>query len=128
MSMVGLWVRWPTLLEGEAIVWRRAANRTQSGRRAVGGRLFMTRGRLLFEPSRFDAAFRGQAWECWLTNISGVSNEAAGGDLLSGGLRKRLRLDLADGSAELFVVNHVHEAMEIVRRAMDEAVQRPAGP
>jgi hypothetical protein len=115
-SAVGIWVGGPALEQGETVLWERAANRTQAGRRAVGGRLFLTGSRLLFEPNRVDAATGGKNWSAPLASIRSVSTEPRDWNLFSGGLRTRLRLDLDDG-VELFAVNHLDEVVTVIRRA-----------
>jgi hypothetical protein len=115
--VVGIWARDPVLAQTEAVLWKRAANRTQSGWRAIGGFLFLTGSRLLFEPNRVDAATGGKGWSAPLASILSVSIESPDGHLFSGGLRSRLRLDLDGGNTELFVVNRVHEVAAEIRKA-----------
>ena len=117
---MGVWVRGPALEQAETVLWRRAANRTQSDRRAVGGRLFLTASRLLFEPNRLDAVTGGESWSTPLASIRSVGVEARDGNPLSGGLRARLRLDLVGGDAELFVVNHVGDVVDVIRQAVGQ--------
>ena len=50
---MGAWVRHSELEGGEVVKWTKAANRQQSELRAVGGKLFLTDRRLLFQPNRF---------------------------------------------------------------------------
>jgi hypothetical protein len=103
---VGLWVPEPELDGDESIVWRRLANRTQ-GWRAVGGRLTLTSRLLVFKPHRFDRATRGHAWTAPRDDISAVGLEPRSpGSVFGGGLRVRLRVDLEQGGAELFVVRN----------------------
>ncbi len=114
---MGIWVRGPDLGQSENVIWKRAANRTQSSGRAVGGRLYLTQERLTFEPNRVDAITGGRNWQAPLGHIAGVSRQSPDGNAFSGGLRSRLRLDLADGSVELFVVNHLDEVVGAIRQA-----------
>jgi len=111
----------PRLDQAEAVVWQQLANRTQSAGRAVGGRLFLTSTRLLFEPNRVDAATGGENWSAPLTDIKSVGKQSRDGNPLSGGLRDRLRLTLADGSAELFVVNRLDKVIGVVQDAVGQA-------
>ena len=117
---MGIWVRDPALEQVETVLWKRAANRTQSDRRAVGGRLFLTTSRLLFEPNRLDAVTGGENWSAPLASIRSVGIEPRDGNRLSGGLRARLRLDLADGDTELFVVNHVDDVVNVIKKAVGQ--------
>ena len=114
---MGIWVRGPDLSQSETVVWNRAANRTQSRGRAVGGRLYLTQERLVFEPNRLDALTGGAGWQTPLGRIAGVGSQAPDGNAFSGGMRTRLRLDLADGSVELFVVNHLDDVVRTIRQA-----------
>ena len=113
MAKVGAWwVREADAEPDEQVVWSRAANRTQSSSRAVGGKLFLTDRRLVFCPQWIDAITGGQRWSVGLSEVSGVGVQPKGGDRLGGGLRDRLRLELADGGHELFVINHLSELVE----------------
>jgi hypothetical protein len=124
---MGIWVRTPDLEKTETVVWNRAANRTQSSGRAVGGRLYLTQSRLAFEPNRLDAVTRGRPWQTPLGAIAAVGSQAPdgkapdgkapGGKAQSGGLRTRLRLDLSDGSVELFVVSRPDEVVKAIKGA-----------
>jgi hypothetical protein len=53
---MGSWVEEPATADGEEVLWRRAANRQQGPRRAVGGRIFLTNKRVIFMANRFDHA------------------------------------------------------------------------
>jgi hypothetical protein len=66
---VGIWVGEPELGESETVVWKQNANRTQSSNRAVGGRLYLTGTRLLFEPNRLDAVSGGRRWAVPLDSV-----------------------------------------------------------
>ena len=66
---MGIWIARPALSETEAVVWQQLANRTQSANRAVGGRLYLTDTRLVFEPNRVDAATGGSRWSVPLGSI-----------------------------------------------------------
>lgn len=116
---MGLWVRRPSLLPGEAIEWRAACNWRQ-GARAVGGFVWLTSRALVFEPNRFDAATGGQSRRVALTGIAAVGVEPGGSRSVSGGLRPRIRLELVDGEHELLLVNKV----EVGRRKIEQAVAR----
>ena len=71
------------------------------GWRAVGGQLEFTRTRVRFTPHRADP---GREWSAELRDIQAVGKSPRTYGLFNGGLRARLRLTLADGSSELFVV------------------------
>lgn len=90
---------------GETLLERWGANRTQSTQRAVGGHLYLTDQRLLFEPHRFDASLSGRGASVPLHDITDVVRMPR--DLkhfFGGGLRARLGVVTARGT-HLFVVN-----------------------
>ncbi len=95
-----------------------AGGSSQTGRRAVGGCLYLTDRRLIFEPDRVDAAMRGRPWSASLASIKAVGTDAPNGNLFSGGVRTRLRLDLNYECSEYFVVNGVQEVVEVIGRAV----------
>jgi hypothetical protein len=112
---MGSWVRDPALDQAETILWKRPANRTQSSWRAVGGRLFLTNSRLIFQPHQFDAVTGGGSWSAPLASVRSVGIEPRNWNPFSGGLRTRLRIELGDGDCELFVVNRVRDVVETIR-------------
>ncbi|MFI5716796.1 hypothetical protein [Nocardia sp. NPDC051750] len=108
----------PKLTASETITWKRLANRTQSAHRAVGGRLYLTGERILFEPSHFDALTGGRSCHIALSDVAAVGTEAPSGNKFDGGMRTRLRIDLRDRSTELFVINRVNDAVDVLQRAV----------
>lgn len=90
---------------GETLLERWGANRTQSDQRAVGGHLYLTDARLLFEPHRFDASLSGRGVSVPLRDITDVTRVPR--DLrhfFGGGLRSRLAVATVR-ETHLFVVN-----------------------
>jgi len=79
--------------------------------------LYLTTARLLFEPNRVDAATGGSRWSVPLSAIVSVDVAPRDGSLFNGGLRSRLRIGLADGSVELFVVNRLDEVIRVISQA-----------
>lgn len=107
---------------GETLLERWGANRTQSDQRAVGGHLYLTDRRLVFEPHRFDASLSGRGASVPLHDITDVIRVPR--DLthfFGGGLRARLGVVTARGT-HLFVVNDLGGK---ARRIQDE--QRRSG-
>ena len=100
---------------------------SQIGRRAVGGRLYLTDSRLIFQPHRFDAALNGQSWSSSLEQVREVRTELSDGGLLTGGVRTRL-LIRTDGSTDLFVVHHVDDAVQRIREAVVRLSQWVGSP
>jgi hypothetical protein len=101
--------------------WSCRANRTQSTFRAVGGQLVLEGDRLEFRPHGFDRALSGKGWSAPLTAIRSVGTEPRGLNPLNGALRERLRIELDDGSVELFVVNKLGEVRERIEGAATAA-------
>jgi len=85
----------------------------------VGGRLYLTDERLLFEPNRADAVGKGESWSTGLQAIREVGKEMPNGKRFEGGLRTRLRLDLQDGTYQRFVVKDLESVVQTLRRAAD---------
>ncbi len=97
--------------------WRCLANRSQ-GARAVGGSLAIEEGEIRFTPNFFDIRLGGKRWSAPLESVVSIGKEPASwtpSNLFSGGLRARLRLELADGSHELFVVNKLDQLIDELR-------------
>ncbi|WP_194820343.1 hypothetical protein [Nocardia sp. XZ_19_385] len=118
---MGIWLRSPKLADSETVTWKHFANHSQSRNRAIGGRLYLTQTRLLFEPNQLDGATGGRSWHAPLGAIRAVGAQEADGSLFNGGLRRRLRLELSDGSVELFVVNKLDEVLGILDQAIRNA-------
>jgi hypothetical protein len=116
---MGLWVRRPAMLPDEVIEWRAACNWSQ-GKNGRGGYLWLTSHALVFEPNRVDAATGGQSRRVALTDIAGVGVEAGGSPSFSGGLRRRIRLELHDGRQELVLMNAIETRLREIERAARE--------
>jgi hypothetical protein len=119
---MGFYTRDFTLLPGERLIWRAACNWRQ-GPVARGGHLALTSQALVFQPHRFDAQTGGQPRRIPLDHVAAVSIEPGGipKGLLAGGLRRRLRLDLIDGSTELLLMNRVAQRLAQVQAAVAKA-------
>jgi hypothetical protein len=112
---VGWWVAKPFPPGNEAWVWQCAANRAQGGIRQVGGRLFLSEQRLLFQPNRFDAATRGDGWAVSRDQVSELSVCARQLSLNPAYWRNRLRVSQLDGRVDVFVVNHLDAVLARLR-------------
>ena len=112
------------LRESEALIFRRRANRTV-GRRARGGRLYLTDQRLVFEPSLLERLLsRKGFWEASLANVATVDVAPPGGGRFDGSAIRRLRIRQTDGLEELFVVvRPASVASEIAEAAAQEISQ-----
>jgi hypothetical protein len=79
--------------------------------RAVGGKLMLTDSRLEFRAHGFDDALGGTGWAAELGQIRSVGKQNRGFNPLNGSLRERLRVETADGAAELFVLSPLSELL-----------------
>jgi hypothetical protein len=103
--------------------WSCRANRTQSALRAVGGKLVLEGNRLEFRPHGFDRALSGKGWSTPLAAIRSVGSEPRGLNPFSGAMRERLRVELDDGSVELFVVNKLGDVRERIEAEVAAATR-----
>ena len=112
-------MRTPTTLPlepGEQVRETWLANHTQHAQRATGGRLYLTDRRLVFEPHAVDRALDGKVWSVPLRIVTGVDrSERDLSHFFGGGLRRRLRVRLDDGSEWFFVVNRTRRCAETLR-------------
>jgi hypothetical protein len=121
----------PEMREGERVLWRKFANRQQSAVRVVGGRLFLTDQRLIFQPHRLDAALGGEGWSAALKDVevSAAARQqpfALGPGALATGaaaatLRRRLRVRQASGAVDIFILNGLSGALTRIEKAVKKA-------
>jgi len=103
------------LSAGETLLERWGANRTQSSQRAVGGHLYLTDQRLLFEPHRFDASLAGRTVSVALRDIAEVTRVPRDlRDFFGGGLRARMAVTTRT-ETHLFVVNDMSGKIETIQ-------------
>jgi hypothetical protein len=89
--------------------WR--ANRITSRFRAVGGKLSVDGDRLVFRPHAIDRALFANEWNVALADVTvvEVADREIKSNVFGAGLRKQLRVALADGTEARFVVNRVEQ-------------------
>lgn len=117
---MGLFFRSPKLQKNERVIFHLAANHEQADV-ARGGRLSLTSRRLVFTANRFDHRMGGQDWGTPLDTIEDFAvADRAVREALAGGLRRRLRVVLADGSEELFVVRDADKATQRLRQLVSD--------
>lgn len=107
-----------TLLPGEQVIdsWR--ANHVQDPQRAVGGRLFLTNQRLVFEPHAIEVRMDGRPWQAPLAAVTQVGTAPIDlGKLFGGGARRRLQVTFVDGTHALFVVNRLPAKVAAIQAA-----------
>jgi hypothetical protein len=121
---VGWWVPLPKLAKDEKILWNVLANREQTINRQVGGRLFVTQRRLIFQPSRFDALIRGERWRANLVDICAVGLSPRRLTIpwmgRTAGNRNRLKVIQINGDVDLFVVNRLENVIERLRATLSD--------
>jgi len=112
---VGWFVAKPYSLGNEVWVWKCGANRQQGVGRQVGGRLFLSDQRLVFQPNRFDSVLRGKRWAVSRGQVAEFSVSARQFGLNPLGWRNRLRVSQLDGRVDVFVVNHLDDVLARLR-------------
>jgi hypothetical protein len=80
----------------------------------IGGRLYLTDLRLVHVPSVIDVWLRAKPWVAAISDIRDIAGEPRKG--LGAGIRRRLRIELSDGTVGLFVVNHLNDLIPTLRR------------
>jgi len=92
---------------------------------ARGGHLVLTSHSLIFQPNRVDAVTGAGPWRLPLTAVRSVGVQpVTWSHLFAGGLRRRLRLDLADGGVALLLVNRLEQRVRELGAAVEAARPR----
>ena len=102
------WFNQIDLLDGEEVVLSYPSNHSQ-GKRAVGGKLFLTNQRVAFAPNRFDANQGGLAFDIPLSRITSIATDSPRirlSEIYSGALRTRLAIHGGIDQVNFFVVSH----------------------
>jgi hypothetical protein len=102
----------PVLETGEAVEWQCPAARQIGTFQTGGGRLFLTSARLIHQPNRLNRRPLAQPWSTQRATISDLSVRPR---QLILGLRNRLRVELVDGTVQLFVVNNLDKVLADLR-------------
>jgi len=100
------WFNEVQLSDGEEIILSYPANHTQ-GKRAVGGKLFITNCRIAFAPNRIDANTGGGAMEMPLLEVTSVGTDKPRiriTEIFSGAWRTRLAIYSQNVEGDFFVV------------------------
>lgn len=100
---------------GEALEWQCPAARQIGTFQTGGGGLFLTSSRLIHQPNRLT---RGRFAQPWSTQRINISRLAVQPRRLSLGLRNRRRVELMDGTVEMFVVNNLDKVLADLRRRL----------
>jgi hypothetical protein len=102
------WFNQIQLSDCEEILLSYPANHTQ-GKRAVGGKLFVTNYRLAFAPNRIDANMGGETWELRLSDFASAGTDKPRIhiiEIFSGAWRTRLAIHAKGGEVQYFVVGN----------------------
>ena len=116
---------------GEHILLSYPANHTQ-GKRAVGGKIFVTNYRIAFAPNRAEVGMGGKTMEFPVANITEVATDKPHyriTEIFSGAWRKRLAVasrepDSQNERADFFVVSRPDKVAEEVRAAIQDRYSR----
>lgn len=102
------WFNGIELLDREKVARSYPANHTQ-GKRAVGGKLFVTNLRLAFVPNRIDSNLGGKTWELPLSEFVSAGTDKPRlriTEIFSGAWRTRLAIHVHGGGSQYFVVGN----------------------
>lgn len=102
------WFNEIQLSDQEEVMLSYPANHTQ-GKRAVGGKLFVTNCRLAFAPNRIDANMGGETWELPLSDFTSAGTDKPRiriTEIFSGAWRTRLAIHDQGGGVQYFVVGN----------------------
>lgn len=101
----------------ERVLARYPAGRRQSRHRGVGGWLVLTNRRILFAPHALEVTLGGHGGQLPRESVVRVGlMPRRFSEFLSGGARRRLRIDFSDGKGEVFAVGLPRETAGEVRR------------
>jgi hypothetical protein len=121
---VGMLVVVPLLLRprgtdggADSASWSKLASR-HVGRLGRGGRLEIVGGQLAFTPHGIERSLGANVWLVPAQAIAEVVVTPRTWMLLAGGYRRRLQIELEDGSTETFFVNDVHHVAAGLRSAL----------
>jgi hypothetical protein len=113
----------PSLGAGETVVWSHKCQRSIPQRAFIGGTLLLTEDRLVFQPARLTVK-HPEVLSYPLADCARVETVERTWTAYDGGTHRRIRLVMADGSSELFVIKDVDE----VASFLSDAIHRTASP
>jgi hypothetical protein len=103
--------------DSESLIVRRRANR-RVGQRALGGHLYLTDQRLVFEPHQIDRLLSRDGFlDVPLGSVAAVDVAPPGSGFFDGSRRRRLRVRQMDESEDLFVVSSPDDLAAQIARA-----------
>lgn len=112
--------------EGEELTAKHPANYFRGDDRPLGGRLYLTDRRAIFLPHRIDAFFGGQPTVLPYPDIRRVGVETPDDrDAGERNIPDRLRVEMVDGTAHLFLVSKLGTALERMEDALERGDASP---
>lgn len=113
------WVKSVPATPGEAVESSWYANFLRTDGRPLGGKLYLTTGRLLFCPHLIDSVLGGQPWAIDLAAIYSVERVRPGKtESYGGGSKERLRIVFEDDSEAIFVLSDLATATDAIDTAV----------
>ncbi|WP_165875199.1 GRAM domain-containing protein [Natrarchaeobius chitinivorans] len=112
----GWWVASHDANPGEETIATYHVNYLRPDRRPLGGKLYLTDQRLLFSPHLIDSLLGGETVAIDVRDIDDAAR-ASGGEN-GGPPTDSLRLELASGESESFVVDELEDAIGQIRSAL----------
>ena len=125
-----VWFNEIKLSNGEEVSLSYPANHTQ-GKRAVGGKLFVTNLRIAFAPNRLDAKMGGNTWEVAHADFASadtVKPQLRISEIFSGALRTRLAIHTGHSEVQCFVVRKPELAAREINTAIHGQAEGGGGP
>lgn len=110
--------------DGEQVLVRWRAGRTQGSRRLVAGHLYLTTRRLVFAPNALEAQLNGAYYQTYLSSIVDLGRQPKDtSQLLGGSIRDRVWVEIDDRSVERFRVKDIDEVVARISAAARQAKQ-----
>lgn len=118
MDTIGSWwVTSPESRSGEELIAAFYVNYMRSGSRPLGGKLYLTDQRVLFCPHVLDSILGGDPMWVDLEDIEHVTDTGARAESAESeddDAPRKLRVELADGTHESFVVSDLDDAIDAI--------------
>ena len=111
----------PALQPGEEVIWKRPVERSRDGRTGIGGTLYLTDRAVIFNANLLNPP-KLRVQEIYpRSRIACVDLADRAWKAYDGGVRRRLRVMLDDGSSILFVVpKGLEEAVDYLSKAISD--------
>jgi len=124
MDKIGHWcISSQKLMTGEIVHWSCFANHTQSRRRAVGGKLYITNYRMLFNPHLIDFILFGKKWNLLLKEVESIIKATRRKNLLNGSIGERLKIKQKNQNEDYFVVRDIDRVINKISIEMTKRIE-----